>query len=131
MVTPGKECHHNKKGSIVIREHSRADNYTDTYVEGRLNLAGLDTMHGRVLLEFGTNWCGHCMAAQPALKAAMANHAELVHIKEEDGKGRRPGRLFRVKLWPTLILLENGKEVARLIRPTTEAAIRKMLEADY
>jgi thiol-disulfide isomerase/thioredoxin len=28
-------------------------------------------MPGAVLLEFGANWCGHCMAAQAPLAEAM------------------------------------------------------------
>src|SRR5690606_10872089 len=33
------------------------------------------------------------------------------------------GRSYRVKLWPTLIFLQSGKEVARLVRPTETAPI--------
>jgi thioredoxin 1 len=32
-----------------------------------------------------------------------------------------------VKLWPTLVFLKDGREVARLVRPTDAAAIRKAL----
>jgi thioredoxin 1 len=39
------------------------------------------------------------------------------HIQIEDGKGRRLGRSFGVKLWPTLIVMHDGSEVARLVRP--------------
>jgi thioredoxin 1 len=38
--------------------------------------------------------------------------------KVEDGKGRKLGRSYRVTLWPTLIFLNDGVEVARLVRPT-------------
>ncbi|HEX5514805.1 MAG TPA: thioredoxin family protein, partial [Gammaproteobacteria bacterium] len=48
-------------------------------------------------------------------------------IKIEDGRGRRLGRTFGVKLWPTLIFLRHGQEVARLVRPTDEAAIEQAL----
>jgi len=27
------------------------------------------------------------------------------------------GRAFRVKLWPTLVLLRDGQELARVVRP--------------
>jgi thioredoxin 1 len=39
------------------------------------------------------------------------------HIKVYDGKGKVLGRQFQIKLWPTLILLHAGEEVARLVRP--------------
>jgi len=34
-----------------------------------------------------------------------------------------------VKLWPTLVFLTDGREVARAVRPTAADEIRKGLEA--
>ena len=79
------------------------------------------------LLEFGTGWCGHCRAAQPALAEALAPHARLRHIKVEDGPGHALGRSFRVKLWPTLVLLRDGQEIARVVRPTQAADLSAVL----
>ena len=79
--------------------------------------ADIDALPGAVLLEFGANWCGHCQAAQAPLAEAFAGHEQLTHYKVEDGPGRALGRSFRVKLWPTLIFLRDGQEVARLVRP--------------
>jgi thioredoxin 1 len=79
--------------------------------------ADIDTMPGATLLEFGANWCGHCMAAQPPLAQAMVGHDGVAHYKVEDGPGRPLGRSYRVKLWPTLIFLRDGVEVARVVRP--------------
>ncbi|SET28005.1 thioredoxin 1 [Nitrosospira multiformis] len=50
------------------------------------------------------------------------------HIRIEDGKGRRLGRSFGVKLWPTLIFLKDGKEMARLVRPENSDLIQRALE---
>lgn len=101
--------------------------YQARYEEGAAEQP--DKAAGWLLLEFGTNWCGHCMVAQLPLKQVLTDYPSLKHIKEEDGPGRRFGRYFKVKLWPTLILLQDGEEKARLVRPTTEAAIRGMLES--
>ncbi|MCQ4324328.1 thiol reductase thioredoxin [Stutzerimonas stutzeri] len=89
--------------------------------------AEVDAMDGPVLLEFGTPWCGHCRAAQPLLAAALAGRAGIRHLKIEDGPGRPLGRSFRVKLWPTLILLEKGQELARVVRPESERAVEQAL----
>lgn len=72
---------------------------------------------GYAVLEFGTPWCSHCQAAKLAVQEVLNEHDELIHIKVYDGKDKVLGRSFRVKLWPTLILLYDGKEVARLVRP--------------
>jgi thioredoxin 1 len=45
------------------------------------------------------------------------------HVKVEDGSGRRLGRSFGVKLWPTLVFLRDGEERARTVRPREVAAI--------
>ena len=89
--------------------------------------ADVEALRGAAVLEFGTNWCGVCRGAQPAIREALAGHPEVQHLKVEDGPGRPLGRSFRVKLWPTLIFLRDGKEVARLVRPQQAAPIRDAL----
>ncbi|MCG2575794.1 thioredoxin family protein [Dechloromonas sp. XY25] len=101
--------------------------YLPTYSEDAPARDEIDALPGLLLLEFGTNWCGHCQAAQPAIAAAMADYPALRHIKVEDGPGRRLGRSYRVKLWPTLIFLRDGQEIRRLVRPTDKADIAATL----
>lgn len=81
------------------------------------DLAAVEAMRGLVLLDFGTDWCGHCMAARPAVDAWTAQHDDIDHLRIEDGRSRPLGRAYRVKLWPTLVLLRDGKEIARAVRP--------------
>jgi thioredoxin 1 len=57
----------------------------------------------------------------------LGSHPQVQHLKVEDGPGRPLGRSFRVKLWPTLVFLRDGKEVARLVRPQDPAAITEAL----
>jgi thioredoxin 1 len=90
--------------------------------------AEVDALEGRTLLEFGTTWCGYCQAAQSDIAQALSAHPGLRHLKIEDGKGRLLGRTFGVKLWPTLVLMESGKEVARTVRPGSVAAIEALFE---
>jgi thioredoxin 1 len=99
-----------------------------TYQNPAPSRAEIDAEPGPVLLEFGTAWCGHCQAAAPAIRAALAEHPGVRHIAVEDGPGRRLGRSFGVKLWPTLVFLQDGVEVARLVRPTAFEPIRDALE---
>jgi len=87
----------------------------------------LDRLDGPAVIEFGTSWCGHCRAAQPHIALALADHPCVRHFKIADASGRRLGRSFGIKLWPTLIFLRDGKEVTRLIRPTRADPIRDAL----
>jgi thioredoxin 1 len=88
----------------------------------------VDAMQGPVMLEFGTPWCGWCRGAQPHIAKALAQHPDVRHIKVEDGSGRPLGRSYRVKLWPTLVFLKDGHEVARLTRPRDEREIDDALQ---
>lgn len=97
----------------------------ETYAAVEPERAEIDMLKEPAVIEFGTAWCGYCQAAQPLLESAFAGYPAINHIKVEDGKGRPLGRSFRITLWPTLIFLRDGKEMARLVRPTDAAAIRE------
>ena len=103
--------------------------HTDPYTHPGPARTDIDALAGATLLEFGTGWCGHCQAAQALVGQALQAHGGVRHIKVEDGSGRPLGRSFRVKLWPTLVFLKDGQEVARLVRPQGAAAIGEALAA--
>lgn len=103
-----------------------ADNLT--YAVHPPERAEIDALPGLTLIEFGTDWCGHCQAAQAAIEAALKSCPGIAHLKFEDGPGRRLGRSFRVKLWPTLILMRDGQELLRLVRPTNARDILTALD---
>jgi len=100
---------------------------TAPYTEEALTRAEVDALPGATVVEFGTNWCGWCRGAQPLIETAMADHPQLRHIKVEDGQGRPLGRTFRVKLWPTLVFMRDGQEVARVVRPSSVNEIQEAL----
>ena len=93
-----------------------------------ITLEQIEHTSGPMLLEFGAEWCGYCQAAQPLIKTALNKHPNVRHIKIEDGKGKRLGRQFGIKLWPSLIFLQDGKEIARLVRPDNAAVITQHLD---
>ena len=87
----------------------------------------LDASAGPVLVEFGTPWCGYCRVAQPKISAALEAHPGVRHLKVEDGSGRRLGRSFTVKLWPTLVFMKDGAVVETLVRPGAQGEIAAAL----
>jgi thioredoxin len=101
--------------------------FNDMYSAIEPPRAEIDLLDEPSVLEFGSPWCGYCRAAQPLLASALADHPRVRHIKIADASGRRLGRSFKVKLWPTLVFLSSGRETARLVRPGDESVIRKAL----
>lgn len=89
----------------------------------------VDRWPGPAVLEFGAGWCPHCQGVQPAIAAALDAFPNVRHVKVGDGKGKPLGRSFQVKLWPTLIFLTDGRELARAVRPTDAADVRTGLAA--
>src|SRR5262245_52049185 len=100
---------------------------TDAYATTEPARGEIDSLEGATVIEFGAPWCGHCRAAQPLIATAFTNHQGVRHIKIEDASGRPLGRSFRVKLWPTLVFLSNGSEIARLVRPQNASVISDAL----
>lgn len=101
--------------------------YQATHLADEPQRQAIDAMAGPGLLEFGTAWCPHCRNAQPLIEATLASQPQVAHLKVEDGPGRPLGRSYRVKLWPTLIFLRDGQEVARLVRPRSAQEVAQAL----
>lgn len=106
------------------------------YEPRTLSRADVDACKGPLVLDFGTEWCGHCRAARGVVEAALQAHAshapglrQVPHVRVEDGSGRRLGRSFGVKLWPTLVFLRDGVELARLVRPRAADELVAALQA--
>jgi len=94
-----------------------------TYAEAEPKRTEVDSLPGATVVEFGSPWCGYCRRAQPLIAEALASHPGLRNLKIADSSSKRLGRSFRVKLWPTLIFLRDGKELARLVRPRDAKSI--------
>ena len=66
-------------------------------------------LRGPFFLSSAPWWCP--LPGERALVAALPEkHPEVRHLKVEDGPGKPLGRSFRVKLWPTLVFLRDGRE---------------------
>ena len=100
---------------------------TTDYAQTEPKREEVDALAGATLVEFGSPWCGWCRRAQPRIAEALAAHPDVRHIKIADASGRRLGRSFGVKLWPTLVFLREGKETTRLVRPDDSSEIAAAL----
>lgn len=97
------------------------------YSETEPKRTEVDHLQGPTVIEFGSPWCGYCRRAQPLIAEALAEYPDVRHIKIADASGKRLGRSYGVKLWPTLVFLADGKEAVRLVRPGEAKLIRDAL----
>lgn len=89
----------------------------------------LDRLAGPTLVEFGTDWCGHCQAAQPLLAEVFGDYPEVGHSLTWNERPRRrpgPSSTFR---WPTFVFLRDGREVARVVRPGSASVLEEAFES--
>jgi thioredoxin 1 len=128
-ATPEPRSRDPKAELGVVRGSLQCMGMTHDYAEKEPARAEVDALAGPTVLEFGSAWCGFCRAAQPLIEQAFARHPEVRHIKIADGSGRRLGRSFGIKLWPTLVFIRDGVEAARLVRPHEGGAIREALKS--
>jgi thioredoxin 1 len=98
-----------------------------SYETSQPERSAVDALPGLVALDFGTNWCGYCRAGEPLIAAALKDYPDAKHIQVEDGPGRPLGRSFKIKLWPTVVVLKDGAEVARVTRPDSIDDVRAAL----
>jgi len=102
-----------------------SDNYQSNYGDIEPARAEIDALKGPTVLEFGAPDCSYCKWAQPNIQAVIRDNPAVKHLKIEDGSGRPLGRSFQVRLWPTLVVLKDGVEVARAVRPSGLAEIKE------
>ncbi|MFC5478498.1 thioredoxin family protein [Massilia suwonensis] len=98
-----------------------------SYQTSQPERSAVDALPGVVALDFGTNWCGYCRAGEPHIAGALKEQPGVQHIQVEDGPGRPLGRSFKIKLWPTVVVLKDGVEVARVTRPDSADEVREAL----
>lgn len=102
------------------------------YASDAPSRADVDALAGDTVIEFGSNGCGICRAAQAAITEALGAHAgrsPIRHLKIEDGPGQPLGRSFGIRWWPTLVVLRDGREVGRTVRPRRAQDIEEALSA--
>src|SRR6476620_2327165 len=102
---------------------------TKPYETAQPERSAVDAMPGVVAVDFGTNWCGYCQAAEHYIDEALSAFPKVAHVKAEDGPGRPLGRSCRVKLWPTVVVMKDGQEVARVTRPSSAQELKDALQS--
>lgn len=80
------------------------------------------------LLDFYADWCGPCQMMKSTVEAFAKMHPEVkvmpVNVDVEDGLAER----YEVAGIPCLVLLKDGKEVAREVGVVSLKKLVKMLE---
>ena len=83
---------------------------------------------GKVLVKFYADWCGPCQMMKPIVEELAEKHEEIkvleINIDDEDELAEK----YRVETIPCLVLLEDGKEIAREVGVMPLKKLEKLIE---
>jgi thioredoxin 2 len=85
-----------------------------------------------VLVDLWAPWCGPCRMVSPVLAqlaAEMAGRLKLVKVNSDEAP--QTSQRFGVQAIPTLVLLKDGREVARQVGAAPAPALRGWLERSW
>lgn len=84
-----------------------------------------------VLVDFWADWCGPCLFLDPVLKSVIPEYDGKVLLAkldtEEDENMKLAGR-YKVRGFPTVLLIENGAEVARFSSARSKPFVQEFIE---
>ena len=82
------------------------------------------------LIDFWATWCGPCRMVGPVIEQLGSEYEGRVNVGKVDvDEQNELAMRFGVMSIPTVVLLENGKEVERLVGAMPIDGYRKIIEA--
>ena len=70
--------------------------------------------NGKVLIDFYTDWCGFCKIVSPVLEELSIKYAGSIIVAKVDADAEREiAYRYNINGYPTILLLEDGKEISR------------------
>lgn len=83
---------------------------------------------GRALIDFYADWCGPCRMMAPILEAVAAEREDLLVAKVNVDENAELASRFGVMSIPTLVVLEDGEEIKRIVGARPKDALLSEIE---
>ena len=83
---------------------------------------------GIVLVDFYADWCGPCRMMAPILEAVSAERADIKVAKVNVDESSELAAKFGVMSIPTLVVLDDGEEIKRIVGARPKEALLKEID---
>lgn len=84
-----------------------------------------------ILVDFWADWCSPCIFIAPVLANVIEDYAgsvALAKIEVDEGDNMKLAGKYQVRGFPTIILIENAKEVARFSSARSQSYIEEFID---
>ena len=114
-----------KSNLIYLHEQTRATNSCQEHLN---SFSGT----GKVVLDFYADWCGPCKRMSPLIDQAAATMPNMTFIKINRDHFLDLSQMFNIHSIPTLVFLDNGKEISRYDgKPLTQQTLTQLITTVY
>ena len=83
---------------------------------------------GRALVDFYADWCGPCRMMAPIPEAVAAEKEDLLVAKVNVDENAELASRYGVMSIPTLVVLEDGEEIKRIVGARPKEALLSEIE---
>ncbi len=86
-----------------------------------------------ILVDFWAEWCSPCIFIAPVLVNVIEEYdgaVALAKIEVDEGENMKLAGQYQVRGFPTIILFEKGKEVARFSSARSQSYIEEFIETN-
>lgn len=84
-----------------------------------------------ILVDLWADWCPPCVTIAPILKSVIENYDEkiaLAKVEVDEGKNMKIAGQYQVRGFPTILLIQDGKEKARFSGAQTASFIENFID---
>ena len=82
----------------------------------------------KVLIDFYADWCGPCQKLSPIVDKFAEEHSEIKVVRIDIDAGEALADRYNIRSIPTLVVIENGEEINRVIGLVSEEKIIELFK---
>lgn len=85
-----------------------------------------------ILVDFWAEWCSPCLVIAPVLEKVINEYdgkIALAKLEVDAGENMKFAGRYKVRGFPTIILIKNAEELGRFSGAKTQSAVKQFIDA--